>query len=256
MMSMKKITLISMILSLILSLGKASAITTLYVDPSSVTSTDEFTIDINVNGVTDLYGFEFKLEYDTSILDATGVTIDPFFTGDGECNTENNCFLLKNETRDSNGLVWVAAALLNPAAPKSGSGTLATITFQVTGSGSCALDLYDSILGDNDANPIDHSPIDGYFSSIESACYSDINDDGIVDIYDAITLALAFGSECYEDTCSYGHSCWTDWTTCTASNKPKWNPVADIIIDDDRLLGLVDIYDAITLGGEFGREDC
>jgi len=71
---MKKITLISMTLSLIVSLGIASASpATLYVDPSSVTSTGEFTIDIKVSDVIDLYAYEFKLGYDTSILDATEV---------------------------------------------------------------------------------------------------------------------------------------------------------------------------------------
>jgi hypothetical protein len=55
----------------------------------------------------------------------------------------------------------------------------------------------------------------------------DINGDGTVDIYDAITLASAFGS---------------------TPGSPNWNPNADINGD-----GIVDIYDAITLASHFGQ---
>ena len=55
----------------------------------------------------------------------------------------------------------------------------------------------------------------------------DINNDGIVDIYDAIILSNAFDS---------------------TPSSPKWNPKADINSD-----GFVDIYDAIILASNFGR---
>jgi len=55
----------------------------------------------------------------------------------------------------------------------------------------------------------------------------DINNDGIVDIYDAILLAAAFDS---------------------TPSSPKWNPEADINNDNS-----VDIFDAIILASNFGR---
>ena len=162
MLPMKKITLISMILSLILSLGIAfAAPTTLYVDPSSVTGLtpgQTFTINIKVSDVTNLYGFEFKLGYDTSILDATEITIGPFLN--------EPIYTFKKKIDNTNGFLWVATSSQKPAAPKSGSGTLATITFQVTGSGSCALDLYGTKLGNSDVNPIPHVVNDGYYGSV------------------------------------------------------------------------------------------
>jgi parallel beta-helix repeat protein len=57
--------------------------------------------------------------------------------------------------------------------------------------------------------------------------FGDINKDGVVDIFDAIKLATAFGS---------------------TSATPKWNPEADINKD-----GLVDIFDAIILANNFGK---
>ena len=58
---------------------------------------------------------------------------------------------------------------------------------------------------------------------------ADLNDDGIVDIYDAIILANAFGSE---------------------PSYPNWNVNADINADN-----IVDIYDAIILATHFGEEN-
>jgi len=55
----------------------------------------------------------------------------------------------------------------------------------------------------------------------------DINDDGIVDIFDAILLANAFNS---------------------AIGMPTWNPEADLNNDD-----FIDIFDAIILSLNFGR---
>ena len=55
----------------------------------------------------------------------------------------------------------------------------------------------------------------------------DINDDGIVDIYDAIQLAGAYGS---------------------TSLSPNWNANADINSD-----GFVDLYDAIILAGHYNQ---
>jgi hypothetical protein len=60
-----------------------------------------------------------------------------------------------------------------------------------------------------------------------SPLLGDVNWDGIVDVYDAIRLALAFGS---------------------TPGEPAWNVRCDFNGDD-----IVDIYDAITLGNNFGK---
>jgi PKD repeat protein len=61
----------------------------------------------------------------------------------------------------------------------------------------------------------------------EPLLYGDVNEDGIVDIYDAILLALAFGS---------------------TPGEPAWNWRCDFNGDL-----IVDIYDAIKLGVNFGK---
>ena len=60
----------------------------------------------------------------------------------------------------------------------------------------------------------------------------DINGDGVVDIYDAILLAAAYGSHGFQPG---------------VLASPNWNPDCDLNGD-----GVVDIYDAILLAANFG----
>ena len=112
-------------------------------------------IDVGVAEVTDLYGFEFVVGYNKSLLDAMEVFIQPFL------NEPIDVFRM--EVNEELGLVWVDAASQPPAEPVYGSGALATIFFRVVGFGGCVLDLYDTRLSDPDGLPIDHLVEDGYY---------------------------------------------------------------------------------------------
>jgi len=167
-------------------IGIASASPTrIYVNPSSVTGLspgETFTIDINVEDVTNLYGFDFKLGYDTSILDATQIVIETWLSSGAECKDlsqilpGDTCAIIKNV--DAGGYVWVVVTLLQPAAPVSGDGTLATITFQVTGTGVSALDLYETVLVNSTAIEITHGVDDGNFDNTPGTPDSCSDSDG------------------------------------------------------------------------------
>ena len=73
-----------------------------------------------------------------------------------------------------------------------------------------------------DGNNTDRYPLIYPYGRVPGA---DLNDDGTVDIYDAIRLAIAFGSE---------------------PGDPSWNPYADLNED-----GIIDIFDAIIFGWYF-----
>jgi len=81
----------------------------------------------------------------------------------------------------------------------------------------------DTVPGETDT--IDNTYIDGV---VRVVIPGDINGDGIVDIYDAMLLALRFGVLIVDR---------------------KWNPNADINGN-----AIIDIYDAIILAGHFGKE--
>jgi hypothetical protein len=136
--------------------------TRVYVDPSSIVDSslgvgDQFTVDIKIDDVLDLYGFVYKLEYNPNILNGKSIT-SSFLDGEP--------MILKNETDNEIGKIEFVITSLNPAVPKTGSGTLATINFQVNGVGDSILNLYDTQIADRSAKSIEHTAEDGYFNNI------------------------------------------------------------------------------------------
>ncbi|MGQ9460226.1 MAG: cohesin domain-containing protein [Candidatus Bathyarchaeaceae archaeon] len=152
-----------------------------YVDPVSYTVPEvgmTFTMNVSISNVTNLYGYEFMLWYNTTLLDGVKVELPPnhFLTP----SESNKIFVAKREIDDdfntTHGLVWVIATLLNPESPKNGSGILATITFNGrTSGGPSPLKLhypgfvYPVKLSDPEANPIPCTAIDGTVEVIPGA---------------------------------------------------------------------------------------
>jgi hypothetical protein len=137
-----------------------------YVDPSSLvdsalTPPQTFPINVTVANIIDLYGFEFKLGYDTTLLDLVGVTIHQFL--------KPSTFMVANETNEEEGWYWLGISSMASPPGVDGSGPLVTLTFKVTGIGSCALDIYDIKFVDSDAALIPVSVEDGYFENGSSA---------------------------------------------------------------------------------------
>jgi hypothetical protein len=134
--------------------------TKLSVDPQTYNATqlgEVFPINITVTSVHNLTGVEFKLGYNTTLLDVTPsivpgpLLLDPYFDFPPKIN-------------ETEGYVWVFIRCL----PSDGNGTVATITFNATyaGSASCALHLYDTELVDNNVEPIYHEVEDGEYNFI------------------------------------------------------------------------------------------
>ena len=104
-----------------------------------------FTINISIQDVTNLYGFEIKMVYNTVELNATKVQVlkssGDFFAPSDPLKI----FVVKEEVNDNfngtHGYVWVSVTLLSPELPKTGSGILATITFNSTSLGDSLLSL-------------------------------------------------------------------------------------------------------------------
>ena len=108
-----------------------------------------------------------------------------------------------------------------------GNGTSTTITFSwnTTGfaKGNYSIDAEaGSVPGETDT--ADNTLLDGW---IFVAMPGDINADGIVDIFDIATVALAFGS---------------------TPSDPNWNSIADINNDN-----IVDIFDIVVVALHFGE---
>ena len=137
-----------------------------YVDPKSIVPPpalipgENFTVNVNVFNITKLHRAEFKLGYNTTLLDAINVTEGDFLKNIGTTNFTLNI----NKTL---GILSVNVTLVDPTAEATTTGneTLATVTFNVTTIGECDLNLYGTNLTDPTATPIDHYTFDGYFSN-------------------------------------------------------------------------------------------
>jgi len=147
----------------------------LNVDPPTVSDpalapNQTFTVNITIAEIENLYGYEFKLGYNTSVLDCTNVTI---YAIQNETN-----FTPEHSIDDAAGTIWVNVTYYSPAEPITTypPTTMASITFQVTMLGESILDLYDTNLVDQSDEPIEHDVSDGYFRNLA------IRDLAIVDL--------------------------------------------------------------------------
>jgi len=132
----------------------------LYVDPKTARGTvgQDFTININISNVVDLYGWQLKLRWNTTILGAVNATEGTFLRSGG-----NTYF---HQMSNATGYLTLDCTLLGNISGVGGNGALATIQFHVKESGYCDLDIYDTMLINSSEQLITHTVIDGHFSTI------------------------------------------------------------------------------------------
>jgi len=139
---------------------KTYAATTLSISPSEIsdlTIGDTFAIDVNIAGVTNLAGWEFKLYYLSQVLNATEAIEGPFLS-----SVRSTIFLKLNFTDNYNsthGRIWLTCALFGLGTGADGAGTLATITFKIAGAGYSPLSLLNTKLVDSTPVPPGPQPI-------------------------------------------------------------------------------------------------
>lgn len=214
------------------------------VEPSTYTAkalNQTFTMNITLNNITPglkLVGFEFKLSYNTTLLQIVSVKNGTFL--ESFAGPPNRGVLYYGPYYGSNYVLFAGFILPDVngiwhAPFPSGNGTVATITFRViyqpyglqNPTNYCNLTLFDTKLADFQANPIPHGVQNGSYGIVPTPL-GDLNFDGTVDIYDAIVFATSFG---------------------TRPSDLHWNPYADLNKD-----GIIDIYDAIIMGNHFGEK--
>lgn len=142
---------------------KPQNITTLYVEPqlTTIRPLRTFEINISIANVTDLAGWEFKLYYPNSLLNATEIREGPFL------KTAGGTFVTVKEFTDNynetHGRIWAACVLEGQGPGANGTGTLAIITFKTKLNGIAILHLAETDLIDSEMPPnhISHITVDG-----------------------------------------------------------------------------------------------
>jgi len=157
--------------STIVGIAPAPATTRMYVDPSAIVDPtmivgSVFAVSVNVADVVNLYGWSFKLFFNPSIVRATGISVpSPTFL-----QSAGLTFVLSKKYDNTMGYAYVSEVLRIPYPPSgaSGSGVLATISFEVVGVGVTTLDLQQTKLNTVIAGntvPMPHLVEDGLFDN-------------------------------------------------------------------------------------------
>jgi LysM repeat protein len=107
-------------------------------------------VEVQVQDVEGLYGVDIRLSFDPSKLEVqdansatAGVQIEP-----GPFLDVSQGFVAQNSADNTAGRINYAMTLLNPAEPKSGSGTLMRVTFKGIGEGESAISFLSALLSD------------------------------------------------------------------------------------------------------------
>jgi len=141
--------------------------TTVFLDVPDTVTLGTITVRVNITDVVRLYGWEFKLYYNNTLLTFQSYTVAGHFLEQG--GTTFQIDKSNNNYNSTHGLVWLADTLLGAPSGVSGSGALVTLTFNATGKGKAYLIFEDLLptmdgknikLGDKSANPIQNIAYD------------------------------------------------------------------------------------------------
>jgi len=131
------------------------------VDPNEITVNKYgvFSVNTTISDVTDLYGWEFKLYWDNTILNCTGAQVyAPDVWGE---NSSEDGLGIQNDFNATHGRYWKALSGLHPATPFNGSMAVVSLTFEAKTVGTSTLDLQDTKLANIHAEAISHTASDG-----------------------------------------------------------------------------------------------
>ena len=136
---------------------QSAGVTTLGVVPQSVAASvgQDFSIDVAISNVVNLYGWEFELNWTVPLLQTVNVVEGPFLKAGGSTFFAHN-------SNDTEGYMIVDDTLTGQVAGATGDGVLATITFYVDGIGQCPLDLHNVTLLDYNEMQIPCQVTGGY----------------------------------------------------------------------------------------------
>jgi len=135
--------------------------TRVYVYPQSTVTAlgQNFTVNVTISDVSDLYGWRLKLSWNNTLLDVLNVTEGAFLQNGSQT------FFSPPIINGTAGYLVADCTLLGNTKGVSGSGVLATIQFHVEENGDCSLHLYDLTLLSSAVQSIVSNVNDGHFST-------------------------------------------------------------------------------------------
>jgi hypothetical protein len=181
---MRKKASLTLVFALLLSLGitigplsssdiiipVASGTTVVRVNPSLIeyrvnATGQQFTINVTISNVTNLYGFDLQFRWNTNYLAYVNRSVYV------PCNASSPygvlwspVVLIEDQVNTTTGTYWIAYASMYPASSFNGSGTVFKMTFSVIRhpvqpepDASITLDFYSTDLSNTIGDPIPHT---------------------------------------------------------------------------------------------------
>lgn len=139
-LNLKKSAAAALVLSALASQAWADPSVSILATPDPAVQGSTVGIDILVSGISDLYGYQFSLNFNPAILQVLGVTEGSFLSTAG--STFGSVGTIDNTAGQ---ISYIANTLLSAVPGANGSGVLAHIDFNVTAVGSSALSFSDAL---------------------------------------------------------------------------------------------------------------
>lgn len=109
-------------------------------------------ISIYLNGVSDVYGYQFEVNYNSTIVSAVGAFDNTFFDTTTDASVPSGW-----NAACASGVCKFAASKVSPATAVNGFGKIGQITFTGVAAGNSALSFSSNILSDPDATSMTHT---------------------------------------------------------------------------------------------------
>jgi hypothetical protein len=191
---MRNKTIITLLIILVCSAASAQA-ARIWVEPAQqeVSEGANFTVDIMVDPEgAEVIAAEYKLHFNTTLLNATDQTSGTFLSHDGVSTME-----LVNKINNTLGKVEYGEFRTGVDYGVTNLGVLASVTFDVIGErGICDLVLDDVVLSDPNAAEIPANVTGGSVEILSGIC-GDVTGNDVVDTGDVILLSNYVGYSGY-----------------------------------------------------------
>ena len=145
---------LTLLLLIVFCQSGVAAESSVSVSPQTITATsigEAFSIDIIVDSVgSEVYGAQYELYFDSTILNATSLTQGPFLSQDGA----STMVYPTDEINNTRGTIEYGEGRMGTDVGVTGSGVLASVTFETIKSGTSALTLSYVMLVDPDGKDV------------------------------------------------------------------------------------------------------
>ena len=151
----------------------------------SINAGDTFTLDLAVEGITNLAGWELDIAFNPAVLKAVSVSEGNFLSKNG-----GQTFFQAGDINNTTGEITGLAVVRISVGGVSRTGILLSINFEAKVVGEGSLKLRQVRLGDPNGDPI---PFRFAINPIIVGNSWDVNRDGHINIFDLIIVAQSFG---------------------------------------------------------------